>query len=239
MDWSGLQNRLSVEFLLEFANAFGFFLFVLFFGYILGDRIVPRLLTFLFPDKIQFSHPICKAGRGIIRSFFFLFASFLFLELLNITEPWGKFVFSGYRILSIVLLTFSLVRLFSSVSETYSEKKKGTISFAANIGNVVRVTLVVVSILLVYPKFRSVTEITLAPVRADLGPLRNEEFVSIEAAIRNRIAVGIPEPLAYLTPRLSEGAGHVDLHKHSRKEYETRILNFLNAHTKSEKSVRP
>ncbi|RHX79793.1 mechanosensitive ion channel protein [Leptospira yasudae] len=165
MDWNGIQTWFSKEFFLEFGNAFGIFLFVLFFGYILGDRIVPRLSAVLFQNRIPSSHPLFKAGRRIIRLLFFLLATFLFLKFLKLPTGSGEFVFLGYKILSIVLLTFSLVRLFSAVFETYSEKTDGLISSASIISNVVRITLFAIGVLLILQSLG----ISVAPILGALG----------------------------------------------------------------------
>ncbi|AYV55271.1 mechanosensitive ion channel family protein [Leptospira kmetyi] len=165
MDWNFPQIWFSKEFLTELGTATGIFLFVLFFGYVLGDRIVPRLSGVLFQNKIPSSHPLYKAGRRIIRLLFFLLASFLFLKFLKPISVSGEAFFLGFRILSIILLTFALVHLFSAVFETYSEKTDGLISSASIISNVIRITLFAIGVLLILQSLG----ISIAPILGALG----------------------------------------------------------------------
>ncbi|EMJ96388.1 mechanosensitive ion channel family protein [Leptospira alstonii] len=165
MDWNEIQSRFSQDFLLELGTATGIFFFVLLIGYILGDRIVPKLSDVLFRNQIRNLHPIYKAGRKIIRLLFFLLASFLFLKVLKLSSIFGESVFLGFKILSIVLLTFALVRLFSAVFETYSEKTEGLIPSASIIGNAIRIILFAIGVLLILQSLG----ISIAPILGALG----------------------------------------------------------------------
>ncbi len=165
MDWNVLQPWFSKEFFLELGTSAGVFIFVLFLGYLFGDRIIPRLSGILFQNRIQNSHPLYKAGRRIIRLLFFLLASYLFLRILKLPSNTEEFVFLSFKIISIILLTFSLVRLFSAVFETYSEMTEGLLSSASIISNVIRITLFAIGVLLILQSLG----ISVAPILGALG----------------------------------------------------------------------
>ncbi|MDV6236022.1 mechanosensitive ion channel family protein [Leptospira ellisii] len=165
MDWNILRIRWSEDGFSEFGTAFISFALVLFFGYLLGDRIVPKLSDALLRNGIQRPHPLYESGRRIVRLSFFLLASFIFLKLLKLSERTGETVFLGFRILSIFLLTFSCVRLFSAVFEAYSEKTEGLISSASIISNVIRITMFAVGLLLILQSLG----ISVAPILGALG----------------------------------------------------------------------
>ncbi|AOP35062.1 mechanosensitive ion channel protein [Leptospira tipperaryensis] len=165
MDWNIIHAWFSKELFLELGTSAGVFIFVLFFGYVLGDRIVPKLSGILFQNRIQNSHPLYKAGRRIIRLLFFLLASYLFLRFLKLTPSTEEFVFLTFKITAIILLTFSLVRLFSAVFETYSEKTEGLLSSASIISNVIRITLFAIGVLLILQSLG----ISVAPILGALG----------------------------------------------------------------------
>lgn len=165
MDWNHLLTSFSKDFFLELGTSAGIFIFVLLFGYVIGDRIVPRLSGILFQNKIQSSHPLYKAGRRIVRLLFFLLASYLFLRFLKLSENVGDFLFLSFRIAAIILLTFSLVRLFSAVFETYSEMTEGLLSSASIISNVIRITLFAIGVLLILQSLG----ISVAPILGALG----------------------------------------------------------------------
>ncbi|EMI61626.1 transporter, small conductance mechanosensitive ion channel MscS family protein [Leptospira santarosai str. 200702252] len=165
MDWNDIQTRISKDFILELGTATGIFLFVLVFGYILGDRIVPKFSEVFFQNKLQNSHPLYKASRRSIRLLFFLFGTFLFLKFLRLPSNSEEFVFLSYRILSIILLTFSFVRLFSAAFEAYAEKTEGLISSASIINNVMRIMLFAVGVLLILQSLG----IPIAPILGALG----------------------------------------------------------------------
>ncbi|RHX88536.1 mechanosensitive ion channel family protein [Leptospira stimsonii] len=165
MDWNVIQTWFSKEFFLELGTSSGVFIFVLFLGYLFGDRIIPRLSGILFQNRIQNSHPLYKAGRRIIRLLFFLLASYLFLRLLKLSSSTEEFVFLSFKIISIILLTFSLVRLFSAVFETYSEMTEGLLSSASIISNVIRITLFAIGVLLILQSLG----ISVAPILGALG----------------------------------------------------------------------
>ncbi|EMO54264.1 mechanosensitive ion channel family protein [Leptospira noguchii] len=160
MNWNEIQDWFSKDFLWELGKATGVFLFVLFFGYLLSDRINPRLFGFFLGDKIPTSHPIYKAGKKIIRLFFFLLSSFLFLKFLKLTSI--ESVSLGFKILSIILGTISISHLFSAAFET---KIEGTISSASIIGNAIRIVLFAVCILLILQSLG----ISIAPILGALG----------------------------------------------------------------------
>ncbi len=160
MNWNEIQDWFSKDFLWELGKATAAFLFVLFFGYLLGDRINPKLFSFFFGDKIPISHPIYKAGRKIVRLFFFLLSSFIFLKFLKLTSI--ESVSLGFKILSIILGTISLSHLFSATFET---KIEGTISSASIIGNAIRIVLFTVCILLILQSLG----ISIAPILGALG----------------------------------------------------------------------
>ncbi|MBM9502628.1 mechanosensitive ion channel [Leptospira sp. 201903071] len=165
MDWNVVQTWFSKEFFFELGISAGIFFFVLFFGYLLGDRIVPKLSGILFQNRIQNSHPLYKAGRRIIRLLFFLLASYLFLRFLKLSPDAGEFVFLTFKIVAIILLTFSLVSLFSAVFETYSETTEGLLSSASIISNVIRITLFAIGVLLILQSLG----ISVAPILGALG----------------------------------------------------------------------
>ncbi|MBM9579653.1 mechanosensitive ion channel [Leptospira sp. 201903070] len=165
MDWNLLQTWFSKEFFFELGTSAGIFIFVLFFGYLVGDRIVPRLSGILFQNKIQSSHPLYKAGRRIIRLLFFLLGSYLFLRFQKLSPAFEEFVFLSFKIAAIILLTFSLVRLFSAVFETYSEKTEGLLSSASIISNVIRITLFAIGVILILQSLG----ISVAPILGALG----------------------------------------------------------------------
>ncbi|TGK22972.1 mechanosensitive ion channel family protein [Leptospira stimsonii] len=165
MDWNVIQTWFSKEFFMELGTSSGVFIFVLFLGYLFGDRIIPRLSGILFQNRIQNSHPLYKAGRRIIRLLFFLLASYLFLRFLKLSSSTEEFVFLSFKIISIILLTFSLVRLFSAVFETYSEMTEGLLSSASIISNVIRITLFAIGVLLILQSLG----ISVAPILGALG----------------------------------------------------------------------
>ncbi|MBE8399014.1 mechanosensitive ion channel family protein [Leptospira borgpetersenii] len=165
MDWNEIQTWISKDFILELGRAVGIFLFVLLFGYILGDRIVPKLSELFFQNKLQHSHPLYKAGRRNVRLLFFLFGTFLFLKFLKLPSASEEFVLLSYRILSIILLTFSFVHLFSTGLKAYSEKTEGLISSASIINNVIRIVLFAVGVLLILQSLG----IPIAPILGALG----------------------------------------------------------------------
>ncbi|EMF82060.1 transporter, small conductance mechanosensitive ion channel MscS family protein [Leptospira weilii serovar Topaz str. LT2116] len=165
MDWNEIQTWISKDFILELGRATGIFLFALLFGYILADRIAPKFSELFFQNKLQNSHPLYKAGRKSVRLLFFLFGIFLFLKFLKLPSGSEEFVFLSYRIVSIILLTFSSVHLFSAAFEAYSEKTEGLISSASIINNVTRIILFAVGILLILQSLG----IPIAPILGALG----------------------------------------------------------------------
>ncbi|EKO52008.1 transporter, small conductance mechanosensitive ion channel MscS family protein [Leptospira kirschneri str. 200803703] len=160
MNWNEVQDWFSEDFLWELGKATGVFIFVSFLGYLLSDRISPKLFGVFFGNKILTSHPIYKAGRKIIRLFFFLLSLFLFLKFLKLNSV--ESVFLSFKILSIVLCTISLSHLFSAILETNTE---GMVSSASIIGNAIRIILFTVCILLILQSLG----ISIVPILGALG----------------------------------------------------------------------